>query len=200
MSDFQDDELLSIAVLRRGTKVICGTQTGVLPIFSWGDFGDQKDRIKGHPMSVDAMVKLSEDGIITGSSDGKIRVVSVHSKSLGSNIIGILGEHGNVEFPIERLSLSPDAQLLASTSHGRPAVQLWSTEVAKRLLAGESWAAIQGEQEAAEKGEANEAEVDSSDEEEQPKKKRRKEKKGKKSVPGGGNPQQQQAARFFAGL
>ena len=56
-----------------------------------------QDRIKGHPFSIDAMVKLSEDrrrgrfpprtgvpcqdGIITGSSDGKIRVVSVHSKS-----------------------------------------------------------------------------------------------------------------------
>eukprot|EP00438_Fugacium_kawagutii_P001994 Skav203958 [mRNA] locus=scaffold1035:123924:137222:+ [translate_table: standard] len=128
MSDFQDDELLSIVVLRRGTKVICGTQSGILPIFSWGDFGDQKDRIKGHPMSIDAMVKLSEDGIITGSSDGKLRVVSVHSKSLGSNILGILGEQGLAEYPIERLALSPDGAHMASTSHGKPSVQLWSTE------------------------------------------------------------------------
>jgi len=197
MSDFQEDELLAIVVLRRGTKVICGSQTGVLPIFSWGDFGDQKDRIKGHPMSVDAMVKIAEDGIITGSSDGKLRVVSVHSKSLGNNILGILGEQDSTEYPIERLSLSPAGEHMASTSHGKPSVQLWSTEAARRLLNGESWKSI-FEVDAVEA--SADPEVDSS-EEEQPKKKRRKEKKkGKKAVPGGGNQKQQQAAKFFSGL
>lgn len=201
MSDFQDDELLSIVVLRRGTKVICGTQSGMLPIFSWGDFGDQKDRIKGHPMSIDAMVKLDEDGIITGSSDGKLRVVSVHSKSLGSNILGVLTEQDAADYPIERLALSQDGAQMLSTSHGKPSVQLWSTEAARRLLNGESWKSIfEAEAEAAEAGDDATLAEDSSDEEEQPKKKRRKEKKkGKKAVPGG-NPKQHQAAKFFAGL
>eukprot|EP00435_Cladocopium_sp_Y103_P040851 s1308_g11.t1 len=166
MSDFQDDELLSIVVLRRGTKVICGTQSGMLPIFSWGDFGDQKDRIKGHPMSIDAMVKLDEDGIITGSSDGKLRVVSVHSKSLGSNILGVLTEQDATDYPIERLALSQDGAQMLSTSNGKPSVQLWSTEAARRLLNGESWKSIFE----AEAGEAcdtalAEEEPDSSDEE-----------------------------------
>ncbi|CAK9055776.1 unnamed protein product [Durusdinium trenchii] len=205
MSDFQDDELLSVAILRRGTKVICGTQTGVLPIFSWGDFGDQKDRINGHSMSVDAMVKLAEDSIITGSSDGKLRVVAVHSKSLHSQILGILGEM-SAEYPIERLSLSPDASTLACSSHGRPSVQLWSTEAARRLMEGESWESIFEVPDEGAEGEGAKADPtaaesdDDSSEEEQPKKKRRKEKKkGKKNVPGS-NAKQHQAAKFFAGL
>jgi len=202
MSDFQDDELLSIAIVRQGSKVVCGTQTGPLPIFSWGNFGDQKDRIKGHPMSVDAMVKLDEDGVLTGSSDGKIRVVAVHSKRLGSGVLGLLGEHGNAEFPMERLAISPDGKVVASTAHGKPSVQLWSTEEARRLLAGESWAEIFGEEAAGAAVEEAEAEdeLDSS-EDEPPKKRQKKDRKKKKAAPGGlGNPKQQQAARFFAGL
>lgn len=200
MSDFQDDELLSVAIVRDGKKVVCGSQTGILPIFSWGDFGDQKDRIKGHPMSVDAMVKLSEDGVLTGSSDGKIRAVATHSKSLGSCILGVVGEHG--EYPIERLALSPDGCYFASASHAQPAVQLWSTQAAKRLLAGESIDAASGTQETAE-AEADEPDSDDSDDDLAPKKKHRKMKekrKGKQKGTGGGNQGQQKAQSFFSGL
>lgn len=35
-SDHQDDELLSLCVIKNGKKVVCGTQTGTLSIFSWG--------------------------------------------------------------------------------------------------------------------------------------------------------------------
>eukprot|EP00931_Biecheleriopsis_adriatica_P101665 TRINITY_DN76758_c0_g1_i1.p1 TRINITY_DN76758_c0_g1~~TRINITY_DN76758_c0_g1_i1.p1 ORF type:complete len:411 (+),score=102.89 TRINITY_DN76758_c0_g1_i1:33-1265(+) len=200
MSDFQEDELLSVAITRDGKKVVCGTQTGTLPIFTWGDFGDQKDRIKGHPMSVDAMVKFAEDGVITGSSDGKIRVVAVHSQSLGNAILGVIGEHGSSEYPIERLSLSPDGKYLASASHEQPAVRLWSTEAARRLLAGESVAAVLGQEGASAEGAA---EADSSDEDsEMPAKKRRKLKDKKKGKKGGGvvNQAQQKASSFFSGL
>merc|ERR1712232_258985 len=136
MSDFLEDEYLSLAIVKDGKKVVCGSQTGPLAIFSWGDFGDMKDRIKGHPMSVDCMAKVSEDGILTGCSDGIIRVVSVHSKKLGNGVIGVLGEHG--DFPVECLAVSANGGLAASSSpHGQPAVQLWSTEPALKMLSGE---------------------------------------------------------------
>jgi len=200
MSDFQDDELLSVAIVKEGKKVVCGTQTGVLPIFSWGDFGDQKDRIKGHPMSVDAMVKITEEGVLTGSSDGKIRVVATHSKSLGNAVLATIGEHGDGDYPIERLSLSADGKYLASASHAQPTVQLWSTEAAHRLLNGETVAAVFG---AEAKGDAEDADVDDSDSEDVgPKKKKRKVKlkKDKRKGAGGGNPSHQKASSFFSGL
>eukprot|EP00933_Yihiella_yeosuensis_P082098 TRINITY_DN9585_c0_g3_i1.p1 TRINITY_DN9585_c0_g3~~TRINITY_DN9585_c0_g3_i1.p1 ORF type:complete len:221 (+),score=59.51 TRINITY_DN9585_c0_g3_i1:38-664(+) len=208
MSDFQEDELMSVAIVRNGTKVVCGSEQGVLSLFTWGDFGDHKDRIKGHPMSVDAMVKFSEEGVITGSSDGKLRAVSIHSKSLGSSILGTFGEHG--EYPIERIALSNDGQTLATASHGQPAIQLWSTEAARRLLAGEKASTVLGFGEvggsAAE--EAAEDEPDSDDSEPAPKKKKRRltpkeKKKAKKLLATGGGPvneKKQKASAFFSGL
>merc|ERR1712217_606707 len=124
------------------------------------------DRIRGHPMSVDAMVKLTEDGILTGSSDGRIRTVAVHSKELGSSILGTLGEHS--DSPIESLALSPDGKLVVSAAHGEPAVQVWSTELAHKMLQGE-----QGKEAGAEaQDDAEEPDIDDSDE--KPKKKKRK--------------------------
>lgn len=194
MSDFQEDEFLSLALLRQGSKVVCGSQTGILAIFSWGDFGDQKDRIKGHPMSVDALVKISEDGILTGSSDGRIRVVSVHSKALGSGILATLGEHS--EYPVERLALSPDGKLVASASHGQPAIRLWSTEAAHRLLAGESETVVLGTSTAGEG-----ADVDSSDEDVPKRKgKRGKKRKTPASASTASKDDLRKAGNFFSGL
>lgn len=167
MSDFQEDEFLSLAILKGGKKVVCGSQTGIIAIFTWGDFGDQKDRIKGHPMSVDAMVKISEDAILTGSSDGKIRIVGVHHPKFNNCIVGRLGEHGS--YPIEQLSLSPSGGLLASSSHNQPAVKLWSTEDAHSVLAGEK------DQEPVA---APAADSDSDPDSDEPKKKKQKRKKG----------------------
>ena len=178
-----DDELTSLAVLKAGKKVICGSQTGVLNIFSWGDFSGYSDRfpgkkvfyskfasssmhspmylasvmsdkvcklssrisssgwlshpsadsaltitisealdwlLVGHPNSVDAIVKVDEDTVITGSSDGVLRILSVQPHAL----MGILGQHD--EFGCETIALSHDHRMLASTSFG-PAVRLWDT-------------------------------------------------------------------------
>ena len=56
---------------------MCGTQEGVLGIFSWGDFGDVTDRFPGHTSSIDSIVAIDEDRLVTGCADGLIRLVSV---------------------------------------------------------------------------------------------------------------------------
>merc|ERR1712194_372647 len=127
----------------------------------------------GHPMSVDAMVKLTEDGILTGSSDGRIRAVAVHSKTLGSSILGTLGEHGDSQ--IESLALSPDGKLVVSAAHGEPAVQVWSTDLAFKMLQGEQ------AKEAGAQVQDDAEEPDSDDSGEKPTKKKRK-LKGKKKL------------------
>eukprot|EP00429_Kryptoperidinium_foliaceum_P017058 CAMPEP_0176043632 /NCGR_PEP_ID=MMETSP0120_2-20121206/21655_1 /TAXON_ID=160619 /ORGANISM="Kryptoperidinium foliaceum, Strain CCMP 1326" /LENGTH=409 /DNA_ID=CAMNT_0017377043 /DNA_START=13 /DNA_END=1242 /DNA_ORIENTATION=+ len=189
MSDFQEDELLACSVMRDGSKVVCGSQLGVLIIFSWGDFGDQKDRIKGHRGSVDALASVAEDCLLTGASDGKVRAVSVYHKKLGNNVLGIAADHG--EFPVERIALSPCGRLFATASHTQPAVKLWSREVADQLFAGE----IPGEDLPA----AGE-DADSDDSDAPPVKKRKKrEKKGKKKLTTKTDAQKL-ASGFFAGL
>jgi WD repeat-containing protein 55 len=74
-SDELEDELLSVIVLKNGKKVVCGSQDGVLVVFSWGTWGDMSDRFPGHPESIDTIVKIDEDTVLTGSSDGIVRCV-----------------------------------------------------------------------------------------------------------------------------
>ena len=106
--------------MKGGKKVVCGHQSGVLSIFSWGYWNDCSNRFPGHPGSVDAMAKVDEDTLLTGSSDGLIRIVSV----LPNKAIGIVGEH-LADNPIERLCLEPENRRVAlSVSHDN-VVKLW---------------------------------------------------------------------------
>ena len=72
----------------------------------------------GHPNSIDALVKYDSDTVITGSSDGIIRIVSI----LPNRMLGVLGE--SEDLPIERLALSHDSAKLASVSH-ESCLRLW---------------------------------------------------------------------------
>jgi hypothetical protein len=96
-SENAEDELLSVVTVKQGRKIVCGSQGGVLSIYSWGAWNDCSDRFPGHPASVDALVRLDEDTLITGSSDGLLRIVSI----LPNKMLGVLGEHA--DYPIERL-------------------------------------------------------------------------------------------------
>ena len=59
LSDNQDDELLSLALMKGGKKLLTGFQSGVVGVWSWGNWGDISDRLLGHPESVDAHVTHS---------------------------------------------------------------------------------------------------------------------------------------------
>jgi WD40 repeat protein len=77
LSENQDDELLSVQVVKDGHKIVVGSQSGILNIFTWGEFLDSTDRFPGHPESVESMCKIDESSLITASSDGIIRQISV---------------------------------------------------------------------------------------------------------------------------
>ena len=44
-----DDELLSVAVMKGDKKVVAGTQSGVVNLYSWGHLDDCSDRFPGAP-------------------------------------------------------------------------------------------------------------------------------------------------------
>lgn len=113
-SDDQDDEFLSLCSIKNNTKLIVGTQLGMLSIFnrsSASAYLGPVDRMPGHPSSVDALVALTDDVVATGSSDGLIRVVQI----MPNKLLGAVADHG--DFPVERLGLSRDRKWLASASH-----------------------------------------------------------------------------------
>jgi len=121
VSDYMDEELLSLTVIKGGKKVVCGTQEGVLDIFTWGIWADVADRVPGHPNSVETIIKLDEDTVLTGSSDGLIRVMQIYPNKL----LGVIGDHD--EFPIEKIAMSHDRALVASCSHDNT-VQFWDIQ------------------------------------------------------------------------
>ncbi|KAI9920477.1 hypothetical protein PsorP6_015605 [Peronosclerospora sorghi] len=56
-SDELDDDVLSVAVIKIGRNIVCGSQDDVLGIFSWGMWStrsDTSDRFPGYPDSVEA--------------------------------------------------------------------------------------------------------------------------------------------------
>ena len=120
-SDTLDDELLSVCVMKRGKKALAGSQMGVLHVFDYGEWEEPSDRFPGHPSSIDAIVKVDEDTVLTGSSDGIIRVIGV----LPNKMLGVVGEHGDM--PVERMALSLDRMALATASHDHT-IKLWDVK------------------------------------------------------------------------
>jgi WD40 repeat protein len=121
-SDEQGDELLSMVILKGGKKVVVGSQEGVLNIWSWGTWGDISDRFPGHPMSIDALLKVDENTILTGSSDGVVRVVTIQPDKL----LGVLGHHEG--FPVEKLKFDGNKKVLGSVSHDN-FVRVWDASL-----------------------------------------------------------------------
>ncbi|KAI4320340.1 hypothetical protein MLD38_033835 [Melastoma candidum] len=121
-SEFSEDELLSVVILKNGRKVVCSAQTGTLLLYSWGFFKDCSDRfVDLSPNSVDTMLKLDEDRIITGSENGMINLVGI----LPNRIIQPIAEHS--EYPVEGLAFSHDRKYLGSISHDQT-LKLWDLE------------------------------------------------------------------------
>lgn len=121
-SDDQEDELLSMCLMKHGKKVVVGTQLGVLNFWSWGTWGDISDRFPGHPQSIDALLKVDEDTLLTGSSDGVLRVVQIQPDQL----LGVLGDHDG--FPVEKLKFSNGNKLIGSISHDFN-IRLWDASI-----------------------------------------------------------------------
>ena len=107
--------------MKRGRKTLAGSQTGVLNVFDYGKWEEPSDRFPGHPGSVDAIVKIDEDTVLTGSSDGIVRVIGV----LPNKMLGVVGEHGDM--PVERMALSLDRTSLATASHDHT-IKLWDVK------------------------------------------------------------------------
>jgi len=115
-----EEDLLSMEVVKGGRKVVCGTSEGTLLIFSWGNWDGPSDSLPGHPESVGSLLKLDESTVLSGSSDGLIRVVGVQP----SKLYGLVGDHNG--FPIERMAWSRDRCLVGTVSHDHR-LRFWDT-------------------------------------------------------------------------
>jgi hypothetical protein len=101
--------------MKNNKFVLCSSNQGTIFIFKWDYFGDCSDIIRGHNSSIDSMLKIDENTIVTGSEDGYLRAVSIYPNS----IVSIIGKHSEDEnvFPIFKLARSHCGYFLASTSN-----------------------------------------------------------------------------------
>jgi WD40 repeat protein len=116
LSDNIEDEMYCMKIVKGGQKVACGTSEGPIALFNWDWFGDLKDRIMGHPGSVNTLEKYDENFLISGCEDGGIRFVSVNPKYIHSLITdkNQLKEKKNKIFnDINVISLDSDKRYLA---------------------------------------------------------------------------------------
>ena len=52
-----EEDLTSVCIMKSGKFVCVSTSEGNILVFKWDYFGDFKDRVIGHPNSIDAMVQ-----------------------------------------------------------------------------------------------------------------------------------------------
>ena len=110
VSNQQDSDLKSIQIVCNGKKVVVGTLEGILGIWSWNKWEDTSDRIKGHVEPIECILKLSEKTILTGSTDGLIRVIHLFP----NKFLGILADLGDQS--IEALAWSCDKGYILCSS------------------------------------------------------------------------------------
>ncbi|KAJ4726922.1 WD repeat-containing protein 55 [Melia azedarach] len=121
-SEFSEEELTSVVMMKNGRKIVCGSQSGTLLLYSWGYFKDCSDRFIGlSPNSVDVLLKLDEERVITATDNGIISLVGI----LPNRIIQPIAEHS--EYPIEGLAFSHDRKYLGSISHDLM-LKLWDLD------------------------------------------------------------------------
>jgi len=105
-------------LIRQETKVLAGLGNGNMYIFDWKAFGYHSDSFGDHPSAINCMLPITENIVLTGCDDGKIRAVNLFPH----RFLGVVGHH---RFPVERLDISTCGQFIGSSSHdGR--VRFWN--------------------------------------------------------------------------
>lgn len=115
ISDTVNEDLLGLELVKNNKFVLTSSNQGTLFIFKWDYWTDCVDIIRGHKASVDSILKIDENTVLTGGEDGYLRAVSVYP----NQIIQIIGKHSEDDqlFPIFKVAKSRCSQFIATTSN-----------------------------------------------------------------------------------
>ncbi len=92
ISGRDEDELMSVCYLKEDSALLCGTDKGPISMYKTEDIFTYSDRYKVHECSVDHLVQLDQDTVLTAGEDGILRVVMIKP----SRVIGVVGVHKDV--------------------------------------------------------------------------------------------------------
>ncbi|KAL0239311.1 hypothetical protein PCE1_004998 [Barthelona sp. PCE] len=120
ISENLDDEQQSMLFIsRKDPYLVTGTLEGKINFWKMDQWDLPCNAFHVHPDSVSAIIAVTDELYLTGSSDGLIRVLSF----MPNEPLGMIGDH---DFPIENLTLNCSKSIVASSSHG-DCVKLWDT-------------------------------------------------------------------------
>lgn len=119
-SEVYSGELNCMGSVRGGDKLVVGSGTGQLYLFSKGQYGLHSDQFPGHPDGVNCLVPITDNVLITGCEDGNIRAVHLFPH----RFLGVVGHHED-NFPIEKLDVNTTGELVGSISHDNR-VKFWN--------------------------------------------------------------------------
>jgi WD40 repeat protein len=110
VSEYQEDELTCCCLVKNGTKLAVGTDSGTLLLFNVGEWGDHTDRIKMSHGAIESIIKLNESIVIVGFDDGSIYTVNLFPNSIGKCL------HAPNPNTYDSLMLSFDSKLVLGMS------------------------------------------------------------------------------------
>ncbi|RUS90860.1 hypothetical protein EGW08_001367 [Elysia chlorotica] len=76
-SELFDSEMLCLATMKQGQKLICGTGEGTLNFFNWGEWGNISDRFPCGEAQINCIMPVTEYVAAIGTDDGFIRNLPV---------------------------------------------------------------------------------------------------------------------------
>ena len=117
-----DEELTCVCRVKKDSATVACSTRGVMYVFPHDSestiflphLGEDEYEMRsfvGHPESIDCMLRVDDDTVLTGSSDGLIRVVQLGPDSL----LGLAGDHDG--FPVEVLKYAGKNRYVVSASH-----------------------------------------------------------------------------------
>nr|CAD7199423.1 unnamed protein product [Timema douglasi] len=117
-SEMYDAELTSLCLMRSDSKLLVGSSKGTMFLFNWGQFGYHSDEFPGVKQSINSMIPITENIVVTACEDGVLRATHLFPQ----RHLGVAGQH---QFSVECLDISGDGTFIASSSHDQ-LIKFWN--------------------------------------------------------------------------
>lgn len=119
-SEEYEEELTCLGLFRSETKLLAGSSKGNLFLYNWNEFGLHSDVFPGTKASINGIVPITENIVVTASEDGNLRAVHLFPH----RYLGVVGQH---EYSVERLDICNNGRFIASSSHNND-IKFWNIE------------------------------------------------------------------------
>ncbi|XP_056644273.1 WD repeat-containing protein 55 homolog [Diorhabda sublineata] len=119
-SEEYEEELTCLGVFRSETKLISGSSKGKLFVYNWEEFGLHSDIFPGPKTSINALIPITENIVVTACEDGNLRATHLFPH----RHLGVVGQH---DLSIENVDICNTGQFIASSSHNND-IKFWNIQ------------------------------------------------------------------------